>query len=186
LPSSTTPTNPLESVGRVLSALSRLTRTPFGGWVKYRIVFSEPMTSPESLTSLTQVERYEFKVEFAEESFPGITVDEPPPVGSDHGPNPVQSLAMAVGHCMSSTLVSTLDRARVRVSPIRTVVRATVGLNEQGRRRVQHLQVEIFTQPVDEGDRGRFEQCVKVFPDFCTVSGAVRDGIPIDHRVGPG
>lgn len=141
------------------------------------------MSAADAQTNLDQIERYEFKVSFAEAPFPSLTVDEPPPAGRDLGPNPVQALALAVGHCMSSTLVSTLERAHVRTTPIHTTVRATVGPNEQGRRRVQRLTVTITTKPVTEEDRGRFDHCVEIFADFCTVSGAVRAGIPIDHVV---
>ena len=144
------------------------------------------MSAVDSRTELAQVEKYQFTATFAEAPFPGLTVDEAPPVGGDRGPNPVQSLAMAVGHCMSSTFVNTLERARVRVTPLHTVVTATVGVNERGRRRVRRLTVEITTRPLDEADRARFEQCVQIFPDYCTVSGAVRDGVPIDHSVRPG
>jgi uncharacterized OsmC-like protein len=143
------------------------------------------MSAPDARTELQQVENYQFTVTFVDAPFPSLTVDEPPPTGEDRGPNPVQSLAMAVGHCMSSTLVNTLERAHVRVTPLRTKVRATVGVNEKGRRRVRGLQVEIATQPVDESDRSRFDRCVEIFADFCTVSGAVREGIVIDHRVQP-
>ena len=142
------------------------------------------MSAPDGHTELEQVDRYEFTVTFQDAPFGGWTVDEPPPVGRDRGPNPVQSLAMAVGHCMSSTLVNTLERAHVRVTPLHTTVRATIGKNDQGRTRVRHLQVEISTAPVDEADRSRFDHCVEIFADFCTVSGAVREGIPIDHHVG--
>jgi uncharacterized OsmC-like protein len=141
------------------------------------------MSAPDSRTELEQVEKYRFTVAFAESPFPGLTVDEPPPTGGDAGPNPVQSLAMAVGHCMSSTFVNTLERARVKVAPLRTTVRATVGVNAKGRRRVRGLSVEIVTRPLDEADRERFDHCVEIFADFCTVSGAVREGIPIDQRV---
>jgi organic hydroperoxide reductase OsmC/OhrA len=144
------------------------------------------MSAADARTELVQVERYEFTVSFAEAKFPGLTVDEPEPTGGDRGPNPVQSLAMAVGHCMSSTLVSTLDRAHVRVTPLHTTVRATVGVNDRGRRRVRALSVEIRTAPVDEADRSRFDHCVEIFADFCTVSGAVREGVAIQHHVGPG
>lgn len=144
------------------------------------------MSAPDGRTELSQVEKYQFTVVFADAPFPGLRVDEPPPAGDDRGPNPVQSLAMAVGHCMSSTLVNTLARAHVQVTPLRTTVRATIGQNEKGQRRVRRLRVEIATQPVDEGDRSRFDRCVEIFPDFCTVSAAVREGIPIDHQVGPG
>ena len=144
------------------------------------------MSAADGRTELEQVEKYEFTVAFADAPFPGLTVDEPPPTGGDRGPNPVQALAMAIGHCMSSTLVNTLERAHVRATPLRTTVRATVGVNEKGRRRVQHLSVEIATRPIDETDRSRFDHCVEIFADFCTVSGAVRTGIPIDSTVRPG
>jgi organic hydroperoxide reductase OsmC/OhrA len=134
---------------------------------------------------LTQVERYEFSATYGGEPFPAATVDEAPPVGKNAGPNPVQTLALAVGHCMSSTLVSTLERAHVAVAPIRTTVWATVGRNERGRLRVQGLRVEIRTRPLDEADRPRFDHCLEIFEDFCTVSGAVRAGIPIASHVGP-
>jgi len=143
------------------------------------------MPDPENRTELAQVDRYRFEVSFAGAPFPGLTVDEPSPLGGDLGPNPVQALAMAVGHCMSSTLVNTLERAHVRTTPLRTTVRATLGVNEKGRRRLRRLTVDIRTAPVDEADRSRFDRCVEIFPEFCTVSAAVRDGIPIDHRVGP-
>jgi organic hydroperoxide reductase OsmC/OhrA len=144
------------------------------------------MSDPDAEVELEQVEKYQFTVKFRDAPYPVLTVDEAPPIGEDRGPNPVQTLAMAVGHCMSSTLFNTLDRAHVRATPLHTTVRATVGVNDKGRRRVRRLTVEIETQPLDEAERSRFDHCVQIFPDFCTVSGAVREGIPIDHRVGPG
>lgn len=141
------------------------------------------MSAADNRVELEQVEKYRFTVSFAEAPFGVLTVDEPPPIGSDGGPNPVQALAMAVGHCMSSTLVNTLERARVPATPLRTTVRATVGVNDRGRLRVRRLAVEIETHPVDSADRGRFDRCVEIFADFCTVSGAVREGIPIEHHV---
>jgi uncharacterized OsmC-like protein len=140
--------------------------------------------SPEPpLVDLAEVEKFEFTVAFPGTSYAGLTVDEPAPTGHDAGPNPTRTLALAVGHCMSSTLVSTCERAHVPVRPLRTTVRATVGRNDRGRLRVQKLEVEIATGPVNESDRGPFDHCVEVFPDYCTVSGSVRQGIPIEHRV---
>jgi|HubBroStandDraft_1064217.scaffolds.fasta_scaffold01452_12 uncharacterized OsmC-like protein len=143
------------------------------------------MSAADSRVDLTQVEKYRFTIEFADAPFPGTTLDEPPPVGGDAGPNPVQSLAQAVGHCMSSTLVNTLGRARIAVTPLKTTVTATVGTNERGRRRVRELHVEIHTQPVNEADRPQFDRCVEIFADYCTVSGAVREGVAIDQKVTP-
>ncbi|HTW40000.1 MAG TPA: OsmC family protein [Thermoplasmata archaeon] len=143
------------------------------------------MSAPDSRADLAQVEKYRFTIEFADAPFPGLTLDEPPPVGGDAGPNPVQSLVMAVGHCMSTTLVNTLGRARIAVTPLKTTVTATVGTNAKGRRRVRELHVEIRTQPLNEADRPQFDRCVEIFADYCTVSGAVREGIAIDQKVTP-
>jgi uncharacterized OsmC-like protein len=143
------------------------------------------MSAPDARTELAQVERYYFTANFADAPFPALAVDEPPPVGADRGPNPVQSLALAIGHCMSSTLVNTLERAHVPVTRMKTTVRATVGRNAEGRRRVLGLEVRIVTRPLDEADRARFDHCVEIFPDYCTVSAAVRGGVPIAHSVVP-
>jgi uncharacterized OsmC-like protein len=141
------------------------------------------MAPEPSQAELAQVERFEFRATFPGGPYGPFLVDEAPPVGHDAGPNPVRTLALAVGHCMSSTLVSTCERAHVAIVPVRTSVRATVGRNDRGRLRVQRLEVEIATGPRDPADAERFAHCVEVFPDYCTVSGAVRAGIPIDHKV---
>ncbi|MGI0130390.1 MAG: OsmC family protein [Thermoplasmata archaeon] len=143
------------------------------------------MPADDGRVELEQLERYRFVLRYVDAPFPGLTVDEPPPVGGDAGPNPVQALAAAVGHCMSSTFVNSLERAHVAVAPIRTTVSATVGVNDRGRRRVRALHVDIYTRPLSEADRARFEHCVEIFADYCTVSGAVREGVQIDSRVAP-
>lgn len=141
------------------------------------------MSAEDSGVHLEQLERYRFSVAFVGAPFPAITVDEAPPIGEDRGPNPVQSLAMAVGHCMSSTLFHTLERAHVKSTPIHTTVWARIERNDRQRLRVRQLTVEMETHPVDEADRAGFDHCVEIFPDYCTVSGAVREGIAVDHTV---
>lgn len=147
------------------------------------------MTEPEPAlvneAELEQVERYEFTVRFPSSPHPPLAVDEPAPTGTNRGPNPTQVLAAAVGHCMSSTLFSTLERAHVPATPFHTTVRVTVGRNANGRRRVLGMDVTIEAAPLNEGDRDRFEHCVSIFEDFCTVSGAVREGVKISSEVRP-
>jgi organic hydroperoxide reductase OsmC/OhrA len=144
------------------------------------------MEGAQRTAELAQLERYRFEVRYPEQPYGPLVVDEPAPLGGAAGPGPVQSLATAIGHCMSSTLANTLDRAHVAVEPIHTVVDVEVGRNDKGRRRVRSLAVTIRTAPIHVGDQARFEHCVAIFEDFCTVSGAVREGIPIETKVGPG
>src|ERR1700730_9931990 len=134
------------------------------------------MAAPDDETRLEQVENYEFAIHFGSASWPPMTVDEPPPRGKGAAPSPPQALCVAVGHCMSWTLLYTLQRARVPVQPFSTRVRATIGRNERGRLRVLSIALEIRTAPIDEADRERFDTCVKTFEEFCTVSGAIREG----------
>ncbi len=137
----------------------------------------------ESATEARQVERYTFTVRFPGTDFPPITVDEPAPTGANRGPNPARMLAASVAHCMSSTLYNCLERSHVPSLPVTTTVRVEVGRNARGRQRVVRLGLTIETAPLNEEDRPRFEHCVSTFEDFCTVSGAVREGIPIDTQV---
>jgi organic hydroperoxide reductase OsmC/OhrA len=134
---------------------------------------------------LAQVERYRFEARYPGQPFGPITLDEPEPTGGGVGPGPIQVLATAVGHCLSSTLLNTLERARVPCGPINTVVEVEVGRNDRGRLRVRRLSVGVRASPVHPEDRERFDHCVSVFEDFCTVSGAVREGIQIVTHVAP-
>ena len=143
-----------------------------------------PEAEAPPIVELAQVERYEFRVRYPGHAYGPTTVDEPGPIGRDAGPDPVHALAAAIGHCLSSTLVSTLERAHIPFRPVETTVRAEVGRNAAGRRRVLALAVEIATAPLEENDRERFEHCVTIFEDYCTVSGAVRQGVPIRTHVG--
>lgn len=135
---------------------------------------------------LEQLEKYRFEAQYPDHPFGPCVVDEPPPLGDGAGPGPVPLLATAVGHCMSSTLINTLERAHVAVFPLHTIVEVEVARNDRGRMRVRRLSLQIRTAPHHAEDQGRFDHCVSIFEDFCTVSGAVREGIAIDAHVGPG
>lgn len=134
--------------------------------------------------TVDQVERYRFEVGYPGTTLRPLTVDEPIPLGTGTGPDPALALAGAVGHCLSSTLFNTLERSHVRATPIRTEVTVTFGRNERGRKRVASLDVHIDCAPVDESDRERFDRCVAIFEDYCTVTGSVREGVKVPTAVG--
>jgi uncharacterized OsmC-like protein len=132
-----------------------------------------------------QVDRYRFQVTYPETPLAPLTVDEPVPVGAGTGPDPGRALAGAVGHCLSTTLYNTLERSRVRATPIRTTVTLRFGRNAAGRKRVIGLAVRIECAPLDEADRDRFNRSVAIFEDYCTVTGSVRQGIPVRTEIRP-
>lgn len=145
------------------------------------------MAERENEIELTQVDRFRFEARFEGSSFGPLVVDEGPPTGGGAGPNPAQSLAVAVGHCMSSTLVECLRRARIPVRRFSTRVRPVFGRNPRGRLRVVRLEVTLAVDPMDEADRERMQNCLAIFEDLCPVTGAVREGAQVVLTVaGPG
>lgn len=140
---------------------------------------------PRVTVAVDQVARFQFEVSYPGTTLRPTTVDEAPPVGTGTGPGPAQALAGAVGHCLGSTLFNSLERAHVRSTPIRTRVTVSFGRNERGRLRVASLAVELECAPLDESDRERFDRCVAIFEDYCTVTGAVRSGIEVRTEVRP-
>jgi organic hydroperoxide reductase OsmC/OhrA len=133
--------------------------------------------------TLTLGEGFQFDVEFDGDKMPNLLMDEPPPAGSDEGPNAARVLGAAVGNCLSASLLFCLRRARVEVDGMRTTVRGVIRRNEQGRFRVERIEVRIATA-VPPDDQARIDRCLSLFEDFCIVSGSVRQGIEIDVEVG--
>lgn len=107
-----------------------------------------------------------------------VTLEHSPDGAS--APDPKDLLARAIGECLSASLLHCLRKARVDVSALRTTVRGTVQRNARGRLRIPGLHVTLEPDLVRAEDRERFARCVSLFEDFCTVTGSVRDGMPIE------
>jgi organic hydroperoxide reductase OsmC/OhrA len=116
--------------------------------------------------------------------WPAVLLDEPPPLGRGGGPNPTRMLGVAVGACLSASLLFCLGKARVDVAAFETTVEGTVARNDEGRLRISELRVTL-SPAVREADRERMQRCLGLFEDFCTVTASVRRGVPIHVEVAP-
>jgi uncharacterized OsmC-like protein len=96
-----------------------------------------------NVTTLKFLGGYRFKAEFDAAGIPDIVVDELAPVGEGTGPNPTRLLSVAVGHCLSSSLIYCLQKARVKIKNIKTTVRANVERNQQGYKRIKDIEVKM-------------------------------------------
>ena len=134
--------------------------------------------SESVLTKLVLLEGYRFKVEFDVDSVPNLVVDEMKPIGEGLGPNPTRLLSTAVGHCLSSSLLYCLGKAKVKVKKLDTIVKADVKRNQEGYIRVAGLDVQIHLE-VKEEDKLRVPQCLSMFENYCTVTQSVRKGIEV-------
>jgi uncharacterized OsmC-like protein len=126
---------------------------------------------------------FEFVAEF--DDVPGaspLLFDEPPPLGEARAPNAVAVLAAAVGNCLAASLAFCARKAHLELDDLEARVTARVGRNEQGRLRIDGIDVALTPQ-VAAGDSARLERCQALFEDFCTVTASVRRGIPVEVSV---
>lgn len=129
---------------------------------------------------LERVDGYEFRATFPGADHDVIVVDEPPPLGKDSGPNAARVLAVAVGNCLSASLLLCLQKSRVEVHELRTSIEGTLAKNEQGRWRIERLRVSIHAPGVPEDKLAR---CRALFEDYCIVTQSVRAGLKVDVEV---
>jgi uncharacterized OsmC-like protein len=131
--------------------------------------------------TLTQLQGYQFEHRYGPD-IPVLLSDEPAPLGTGTGPDPVELLASAVGNCLSASLWFACQKYKDDPSPLRTEVKATVGKNERGRVRVLGLAVDLHLgKPAAE--LGHLQRVRDTFEDYCTVTQSVAGAIPVTLRV---
>jgi uncharacterized OsmC-like protein len=106
-----------------------------------------------------------------------VITDEPDPIGSNAGPSTPSMLAMAVGHCLSASLVETLRHAGIHVQSLSTEAVAVVMPNAEGNPRIRQINVTI--RPVMNKESGNIKRCIAVFENYCTVCQSIRPAIPV-------
>jgi len=110
-----------------------------------------------------------------------VWTDDPDPVGSQAGPSTPAMLAMAVGHCLSASLVETLRHAGIHVKELRTEAISVVAPNDEGLPRIKQINVSI--RPVVDKESGNIKRCIDVFEKYCTVCQSIRPAIPVHVEV---
>ncbi|MFW9830745.1 MAG: OsmC family protein [Candidatus Thorarchaeota archaeon] len=131
---------------------------------------------------IERIQDFEFRVHFDNKKFPTLLMDEPSPLGHDKGPNATRILAGAIGNCLSASLLFCLQRSKLQVDTVLAEVTPTTARNEEGRWRIQHINVKLHIS-MKEDDPKRFQRCVDIFENYCIVTSSVRQGIPVDVEV---
>jgi len=131
---------------------------------------------------LEQVEDFEFRVRFDWPDVPDLLLDEPAPLGSQAGPNAVRLIAAGVANCLSASLLFCLQKSRNSPDGVSATVTGSIDRNDKGRLRLVGIDVDLKLSGIP-GDRSRLERCFSLFEDYCVVTQAVRDGIPVSVRV---
>lgn len=137
----------------------------------------------EFALQIEQRDRYEFKVTFDKDHYPPLLMDEPPPLGDDHGPNPARVLAAAIGDCLSASLCFCLSKKGVAVTGMTADVSVELVRNERKRLRIGKVHVALH--PGLDANNPALAACVSTFEDFCVVTQSVREGLDVQVSVGP-
>lgn len=132
--------------------------------------------------SLEQVADYEFRVRFDGTALPGLTTDEPAPLGHDGGPNPSRLLLAGVANCLAASLLFALKKFKNQPGPIGATARADLARNDAGRWRIAGMDVDLRLSDPVVSLKGA-ERALAQFEDFCIVTESVRSGIPVAVRV---
>ena len=140
------------------------------------------MSEKSSITELDLIDGYKFLVKSDVDYIPDFYVDESKPEGGGSGPNPPRLLATAVGHCLSSSLIYCLKKARIPIKKLQTTVKTNHYRNEKGYLRIQSIEVTINLL-INEEDKKRISRCLTLFEDYCTVTQSVRKGIQVDIKI---
>lgn len=139
----------------------------------------------ESLTfaiTMERVEGLEFRVKFDWPEVEEMTMDEPFPLGHQHGPNASRLVAAAVGNCLTASLLFCLQRSKVELGPVHAEVEGTMARNERGRLRIAGFRARIHL-PVAGDERDKLARCLGLFEEYCVVTASVRNGIPVEVEV---
>ncbi len=132
--------------------------------------------------TLSQLGAYEFNVKFDLPEMPPLRVDEAPPLGAGAGPNPDRLLAVAVAHCLASSLFFCMGKFKQDPGGITARVSGNLERNERGRLRVGGLEV-VITLGRSVQEIQHFDRCAGQFEDFCIVTASIRQGIPVTVKV---
>ena len=139
-------------------------------------------TEKTSRTTITWEAGYRFRVRFDREGVPDLITDESPPLGDGTGPTPSLLLATAVGNCLAASLLFCLGKARLSVEGLEAEVTTEFTRNEAGRLRIGSMKVRLLPSWTPD-TAAKAQRCLQIFEDFCIVTQAVRDGVPIEVQV---
>jgi organic hydroperoxide reductase OsmC/OhrA len=125
---------------------------------------------------LAQEEGYRFGIRFGDG--PAGVSDLAPPLGAGAGPSPEHLLAAAIGSCLASSLLFSLQKLGQSPAPMRARVETRVGRNDKKRLRVQEVRVRLDLG-VPAAGLQHLDRALASFEDFCTVTASVRAAIPV-------
>ena len=137
---------------------------------------------PSFTLTVEHREGMSFVVKFDWDGVPELLLDEPAPLGAQQGPNAVRLVAAAVANCLSASLLFCLQKSKVGGAEIGATAHGRVARNEQGRLRIEGIDVQIQLAGVS-ADAPRLPRCLELFEDFCVVTESVRKGIPVTVTV---
>jgi organic hydroperoxide reductase OsmC/OhrA len=142
----------------------------------------KPTDEKVFITKLSRISNYQFKANFDSPKNFEVLIDEPEPIGEGSAPSASRFLAVAVGDCLSASLLFCFKKAKIDLEDFNTVVETVIRKNEKGRWRIALIKVKLKPL-IGQNDITKSKRCLDLFEDFCIVTQSVRNGINVDVDV---
>lgn len=131
---------------------------------------------------LEQKQDYDFRVKFDADSIDELLMDEPEPLGQNHGPNASCLVTAAAANCLSASLLFCLAKKDVPAESVCTETTCTLERNDKNRLRIGRIDVRI-TAADELIESKKFDRCQDLFEDFCVVTASLRQGIEVGVEI---
>lgn len=136
----------------------------------------------EVVVTLRRRGGYAFDAHLSGADAPDLVLDEPPPLGEGAGPEASRMLAGAIGSCLASSLLFCLGRAGIEVGDMQAAVSFSKVRNAAGRLRIGQVRVTLAPE-LRTANPARYERCLALFQDYCTVTASVKEGLTVSVAV---
>ncbi len=132
---------------------------------------------------LELIDKLQFNVKFDLPESHDLLMDEPPVFGgSGLGPNAARVIAAGVSNCLSASLAFCLRKAKADLRGMKVVSTGTIG-REEGRLRLQKVNVKIYPKFGSIDDKDKLDRCKGLFEKYCIVTESIRKGLPVSVDV---
>ncbi len=93
-------------------------------------------------------------------------------------------LGAAIGSCLASSLLFCLGKAGIEVGELPVSVSFRKERNAAGRLRIGEVTVRLAPE-LRTANPARYDRCLALFQDYCTVTASVKEGLTVNVAVEP-
>lgn len=114
--------------------------------------------------------------------FKEIHIDEPESFhGTNLAPSPIEYFLIGTGSCIGATFIFSLQKYNIKINNLRIIVDGTLKhAGPHNRLRLIKIDIEFLISLTEDASKEDLELCFKTFQEYCPISEAIIQGIPLN------